>query len=247
MPNELSVSNPWEMLVKEQEKGTSVQDLKALMDLWERWTEKQAEQSWNRAMTNCQKTMPGLVKSSHNKHKDLWYAGFEQLDKQIRPIYVAEGFSLCFTEMDNPNPEVCRIALDVLHVDGHCRRFVKDVHIDGVGTGGNRSMTATQADGSTMSYARRYVTKMAFNLVDSNEDLDGDAGNNGRITLDEIKLLGAAIAELAALRGKKVDVAAFLKWLGPEIRSINEVNREQFLRGMSEISLQRNELQQKGK
>src|ERR1700722_1862500 len=155
------VKSPMMMLQEQLDKGVSVEQLKGLMDLAERWQKIEAEKAWNHAMTACQRDMPPLVKSSHNKHKDIWYAGFEQLDKQIRPIYLREGFSLCFTELEQGDKDICRLAVDVLQVDGHCRRFVKDVHIDGVGTGGNRSMTSTQADGSTSSYARRYVTKMA--------------------------------------------------------------------------------------
>src|ERR1700722_19129054 len=149
------VKSPMMMLQEQLDKGVSVEQLKGLMDLAERWQKIEAEKAWNHAMTACQRDMPPLVKSSHNKHKDIWYAGFEQLDKQIRPIYLREGFSLCFTEIPQERPEICRMAVDVLHADGHVRRFQKDVHLDGKGIKGEANMTPTQGDGSTTSYARR--------------------------------------------------------------------------------------------
>src|ERR1700733_10971388 len=161
------VKSPMQMLQEQLDKGVSVEQLKGLMDLAERYDKIQAEKAWNQAMTACQRDMPALLKTSHNKHKNIWYAGFEQMDRQIRPIYLREGFSLCFTEIPQERTEICRMALDVLHADGHVRRFQKDVHIDGKGMEGKANMTPTRGDVSTTSSARRYVAKMAFNLRDA--------------------------------------------------------------------------------
>ncbi len=239
------VKSPMLMLQEQLDKGVSVQELKALMDLAERWQANQAEQAWNRSMMNCQRDMPALVKSSHNKHKDIWYAGFEQLDKQIRPIYLRENFCLCFTELESPNPEaICRMAVDILHVDGHVRRFEKNVHVDGMGQKGNPNMTPTQGDGSTASYARRYVAKMAFNLRDeSDRDLDGDVATQALVTKEEVDLLEYGVRELTFLRGDPVDVKGLLRFADPNLQGFEQMNREQYLRVMNEMAHQREIIQ----
>lgn len=236
MPNEV-VKSPMLMLQEQLDKGVSVEQLKGLMDLAERYDKIQAEKAWNYAMTACQRDMPALLKTSHNTHKNIWYVGFEQLDRQIRPVYLREGFSLCFTELECSNPEICRMALDVLHVDGHSKRFVKDVHIDGVGIKGNANMTPTQADGSTSSYARRYVTKMAFNLRDAlEEDLDGDAGNNAFITAEQVKLLKEMIEELSVTTGKPFDIPKFVRVYRPEAKRLEELPGSDFVGALSEVN-----------
>jgi len=238
------VKSPMLMLQEQLDKGVSVEQLKGLMDLAERWQKIEAEKAWNQGMMNSQRDMQPLVKSSHNKHKDIWYAGFEQLDKQIRPIYLREGFSLCFTEIEQDNKEVCRMAVDVMHVDGHSRRFVKDVHIDGVGIKGNANMTPTQADGSTTSYARRYVTKMAFNLVESSDlDLDGetDAGN---LTADEVKVLQDLIDEMNMLRSIPFPVDKMVHWLREGCTRLDEIPRSQFTNALQHLNQKRVEIEQ---
>jgi hypothetical protein len=210
----------------------------------------EAEKAWNRAMSNCQRRIQPLVKNKENTHKKIWYTTFDQLDRQIRPIYLEEGLSLCFTELASPNPDVCCMALDVMHVDGHSRRFIKNVHVDGIGTAGNRSMTPTQADGSTASYARRYLGEMAFNLAREGDDVDGDAANEGRISESERKLLDASITETTILTGVAVDIKALLRYASPDLKSFDDLNREQFARVMNDLGFRRQkalEAERKGK
>ena|ERR1700731_1396499 len=226
------VRNPWDLIVREQEKGTSIEQLKEAFDLYERWLKLEAEKAWNRAMTNCQRDMPSLVKDSKNKHTGNWYTSYEQLDRQIRPVYLREGFSLCFTEIEQERPEICRMALDVLHVDGHVRRFQKDVHIDGVGIKGNPNMTPTQADGSTSAYAKRYVTKNTFNLVETGEDVDGDAGNHP-ITAGQLKELEDLVATIAINRGRPLHLESFLKFL--EVETLAELPQWKFESAKQEL------------
>jgi hypothetical protein len=248
MPNEITVVTPMELIFDELKKGTPVSDLTQLFDLQERWEKQEAEKAWNRAMMACQRDMPPLLKTSENKHKRIWYAGFEQLDRQIRPIYLREGFSLCFTELDQPNKEVCRMAVDVLHVLGHSKRFVKDVHIDGVGIQGKPNMTATQADGSTSSYCRRYVTKMAFNLRDAlDEDLDGDAAGNANLTAEEIKTLKDMIEEIIVIRDMPFNVPKFSAVFREGATKLEEIPRCEFTGAVSELNRWRRVAEKGGK
>ena len=59
-----------------------------------------------------------------------------------------------------------------------------DLALDGVGLKGNPNKTAVQASGSTISYGRRYLKLMVFDVVLTNEDNDGNAPEK---TPDEIR------------------------------------------------------------
>lgn len=239
MSNEI-VKSPMLMLQEQLDKGVSVEQLKGLMDLAERYDKIQAKKAWNLAMTNCQRDMPALVKNKENTHKKIWYTTFDQLNRQIRPIYIREGFSLCFTEIPQERPEICRMALDVRHADGHVRRFQKDVHLDGKGIKGEANMTPTQGDGSTASYARRYVSEMAFNLVREGEDFDGDAGNNALLTPDKVKLLNSLVEEISVSERAPYNVPGFCNWLVSGCKELSMLPGSSFVAAVAELTRRRN-------
>ena len=109
-------------------------------------------------------------------------------------------------------------------------------------------MTATQADGSTSSYARRYVTKMAFNLRDAmDEDLDGDAGNNANLTAGEVKILKDMIDEISVIRGIAFNVAKFSAVFREGATKLEEIPRSEFTGAVSELNRWRRVAEKGGK
>jgi hypothetical protein len=60
-----------------------------------------------------------------------------------------------------------------MHRDGHSRRYQCDLGIDDKGMKGGSTKTMVQGEGSTMSYGRRYLTLMIFNVALTKEDNDG--------------------------------------------------------------------------
>ena len=83
--------------------------------------------------------------------------------------------------------------------------------------------TAIQALGSTVSYGRRYLTLMIFNVALTNEDDDG-VGGSGRdetaITQEQIEQLHDLVDSVGA------NLSAFLKHLGVE--SLAEIPASRF-------------------
>ena len=76
-----------------------------------------------------------------------------------------------------------RITCELSHNAGHSKHFHADIPIDAAGMAGKVNKTPTHAFGSTMSYGRRYLTLMIFDIA--TEDDDGNRAGNGAVISDE--------------------------------------------------------------
>src|SRR6202030_1307723 len=86
-----------------------------------------------------------------------------------------------FDTDDAPLPEHVRIICDVSHPDGHSRRYHLDMPVDGKGARGGDVMTKTHAMGSGITYGKRYLLGMIFNLAIVKDD-DGNAAGGRALT-----------------------------------------------------------------
>jgi len=165
-----------------------VDKLERLLNVQERVMSKQAEITFNQAMARLQPRIPVIFKnkSGHNSN----YATYEEIDRQIRPLYNAEGFSVSYNSRKNSDDTVTYFGI-LSHVDGHSRTSEIDLPADSSG-----SKSAVQAKGSTMSYAKRYLLGMMFNII-TTDDKDG-AGSLLSVNDEQIKTLEELIKQSGA-------------------------------------------------
>ena len=118
--------------------------------------EKQAEIAYTQAMTRLQKVLPRISKKGRIKftdkngvERDTPYAKYDDIDKVIRPLLLAEGFTLNFdtkwTEKDG-----AIIYGTLTHDGGHSKTSEMRLPLDTSGSKNN-----LQAMGSTISYGQR--------------------------------------------------------------------------------------------
>jgi hypothetical protein len=148
--------------------------LDRLIAMRDRENARVAEQSWKAAMSAAQAEMEPVRVDSTNGQTNSRYASYAALDGAIRAIYTGHGFGLTFDTGDAPLPEHVRIICDVSHPDGHSRRYHLDMPVDGKGARGGDVMTKTHAMGSGITYGKRYLLGMIFNLAITKDD-DGNA------------------------------------------------------------------------
>ena len=185
-----------------------VQKMAGLLDLHERVVERERIATYAAAMTACQQEIRTIATNLDNDHTSSRYASYEQIDRFIRPIYIKHGFSLSFNTDESPsgNTEVVRVTCYVTHTCGYSRLYKIDMPADGKGAKGGDVMTKTHATGSAVSYGRRYLVRMIFNIVTGEVDDDGNAaGATDFITESEAADLRALATEIG------VNVPAFLK------------------------------------
>ncbi len=204
---------PMQLIQAVIERGGDVDPgkLEKLMALQERFEKSQAVKAYNAAMKICQESMPTVFKDAENTHTRRRYATLEGVQAVVKPVYTQHGFSLSFGTDTSPVEGHLRIVCDVLHVAGHQTRHVLDIPRDGAGArGGAGVMNAVQGVGSSVSYGRRYLTLMIFNVTLAGDDNDAQGANCSPTEVKEIRKL---ITEVEGL-GIPFDHAAFLKFLG---------------------------------
>lgn len=188
-----------------RDASVDIDKLEKLLAMRERMEQRKAEQDFHAAMTAAQTEMRAVSTDAVNPQTRSRYATYAALDRALRPIYTKHGFSLSFDTADGAPPDWVRVVCDVA-CGGHARRYHVDMPADGIGAKGGAVMTRTHATGSAITYGRRYLLLMIFNIaVGEVEDDDGNAAGGGRENITE-----AQAAELEKLlKETGGDVAKF--------------------------------------
>lgn len=208
------VDNPFPLLDKMIEKGSTPEALGKMMDLAERWKAARAVEEFSEAMRTCQQEMPVVVKDAKNEHTRSRYARLEEVNKVIKPAYTKHGFSVSFGELQDAPEGMVRILADVRHSGGHSAPYRVDMPLDGVGSQGKaNAMNPVQARGSTISYAKRYLLCMIFNVTIADEDTDGQRDEDDpRLTSTQIETINNLLEDLKGLNAP-ADYERFLAYM----------------------------------
>ena len=167
-----------------RDPAVDVVKLQALMDMQERLEQRDAKREFIAAYARLSAKLPrvkknGTIELGANKGS-IPFARWEDMDKIIRPLMAAEGFTLSFDS--NPRTEAgggLVVTGELMHRDGHSRTASMPLPLD-TGPGRNN----LQAQGSTLSYGRRYVAEMLLNIVREGADDDG-AGSEGMALISD--------------------------------------------------------------
>lgn len=208
-PEALPVSSPTTILdVIERaarDPAVDIEKLERLMSLKERMDDRAADQAYSEAMEACQAEMRPISQDMSNTQTKSKYASFGALDKAIRPIYTKHGFSVSFTTGKPDLPDHVKVIAKVRHKLGHSELHELELPADGKGAKGGDVMTKTHATMSAVSYGRRGLHKMIWNLSEGEYDDDGNGAGNTPITEEQVQVLADLIAETKANLKKFLD------------------------------------------
>lgn len=154
----------------------------------------QARQEYGEAMAAVQSELPKIVRDRTNNQTNSSYATLDNIIRQISPVYTKHGFSLTFGTEDSPVENCVRIVCKVMHRGGHSEEVRYDQPIDDAGIRGEKNKTPTHARGSAITYGRRYLTLMVFNINTGFDD-DGNAAQNGGKPITDVETAFIARAE----------------------------------------------------
>jgi hypothetical protein len=201
--------------------GAGAEQIERLAAAYREHERFQAERAYTAAMTACQSEMKPILKNRQNTQTNSTYANLEAVNQAIIPVYTKHGFSLSFGSAAAQVPGNINIECEVRHEAGHCTKHFLELPPDGAGIKGTTNKTGVHAVGSTVSYARRYLTLLVFNIA-TTDDNDGNGQTAEAIDPDQIMEINDLIAEC---REKKftVDFERFIKWLG--VASLEELDQ----------------------
>lgn len=168
--------NPILALVERASRDATVDvgKLRELIAMANEERARMAEQAYEQAMRTVQEKVESVRKDAANDHTKSKYATYKALDDAVRPIYVANGLNLQFDTEDVDKPDTVRVVCHIGHEAGHKVKRRVDIPAPGKGAKGGEVMTATHAYGSALTYGRRYLLSMIFNISTMDDD-DGNA------------------------------------------------------------------------
>jgi hypothetical protein len=182
--------------------------MEALLAMRERLMAQQAEVAYTEAMNRVQNAVPPIYRTRKIIVKGQLrskYAALEDIDRILRPLTIQEGFSLSYSTDDVP-PKATKLTLTVKHQQGHKEPFSLVLPIDK-----SEYRSDAQNVASTVSFGRRILLCLAFNVITLDTDTDGNPP--GEFVSQE-----QALAIFTLLRDSKINPRDenFLAWAGAD-------------------------------
>lgn len=212
--------------------NTDVDKLERLLAMQERVLQREAEQAFNAAMRSAQEEIRPVLRNRENDSTKSKFADLEAISDAIDPVIHKHGFSLSYGSDESPMANHYRVTCLVSHTGGHSRSYSADVPTDMAGIKGNQNKTATHGWGSAMSYGRRYLKMLIYDVKLTDDD--GKAAGAGELINEEqVKVLNgladAVGADKAAFcRYAKIDAIPLLSALRYEdaVKVLSQKNPE---------------------
>lgn len=158
--------------------------------------QEKAKLAFMAAKVAAKAEIPRVLKNRKNDHTKSKYADIAAIDEAVTPVITAHGFTLDFTAVPSERAGYIDVTCTTIHKDGHSESFTLPWPLDGEGMKGNSNKTPVQAMKSTITFARRTMKMMAFDIADTDDD-DGNAANPARKTInrDQMDALDALLTE----------------------------------------------------
>ena len=223
-------SSPAEMMQSALANGIDLEKLSKLLELQERWEATQASKAYSKDFAMAQSEIQPVAKKNLNPQTHSKYADLSGVNEIAQPVYTKYGFSVIFYEGETPKPDHIRLYADVKHCLGHKETYYYDAPIETTGIKGNAMMTRQHGKASSVSYARRYLMCMIWNI--STKDNDGNSVvAEEKIDENKVNIINSLIKELA------VDLPKFLSFLSVE--KVEDIKATDFARAKIALEARR--------
>ena len=171
-----------------------VAKMQALLAMLKDQRTEAAKAAFDYAMLDAKADLLPIVKASNNPHTKSKYANLEAVSAAVDPVARKHNFTLSYGMADSPRDDHYRILCDVTHntvVAGErvsfTKPFLADIGLASTGAKGGGVMSGAQGSGASISYGRRYLKAMIFDLAIVGEDNDG-AGTKKAAALSQNQL-----------------------------------------------------------
>lgn len=201
-------TTPMDLLRIVTERGASVQEISAFMDLMERQEAKVARQAFVRAMAEFKKNPPDIYKNKRVEHSGISYdhATLGNICEQIIGALAEHGISHKWT-IEQPGTGMIRVTCTLTHDMGHSETTSMEAPADNSG-----KKNPIQSIASAVTYLERYTLLAATGIaVKEQGDDDGRGAGEAKESAPKQKsTLGTKgfAAAMDAVRTKSYDADA---------------------------------------
>lgn len=213
--------------------ASDLNKLEKLLAMQERAQANEARVAYQKAMRDVQEEIPPIRRDAKNESSHSRYARLETIIDAIRPIYTKHGFSLSYGSAEPRKEGALRVVCKVHHSAGHAENFELEGELDTVGPKGLPNKTPIQGLGSSVSYLRRYLVTMIFNVVLCNEDNDGQR-LAGPITQEQADTIRDYMPQIVGPgESEAAEQSKFLKYIGAKI--ISEIRSQDYTKAITAL------------
>ena len=142
-------------------------------------------EAFTAALRRIQNELKPIVKRGENKQTHSKYAEASDIDNAIDSLLARENMTLSFVPRSSDKENEI-IIVGILSLGAYSKEYPLPIPIDGKGPKGDGVMSKVHAVGSGVTYGKRYIKNMIFNLRFKEKDDDGNAASGQRMqSLDE--------------------------------------------------------------
>ncbi len=183
--------------------------LEKMMNLQERWEDRQAEKSFHHALAEFQRRAPIIEKADDAHGKK--YARLDRIWRTVRPLVTELGLSVTWQKCEIVDG-VCKVEGLLAHAEGKSIELSRSIPVPEMIRGQN----ASQQAGSAESYAKRYALCAALGIVTGDDD-DGYNAGTAFLTVEQAKSVQDLLDQLDDKEVEK----ALLQWA--ECETVEEI------------------------
>ncbi len=195
-----------------------------LMELQERAERREAERQFGNALREAQSEMAPIWRNRKNPATNSTFADLEAVDAVARPVYTKHGFALTFTSKP-AEKGYATVCCTVMHSGGFAKDYELTGELDTAGPKGGATKTGIQGLGSSVSYLRRYLEAMIWNLIFS----DDKDGNSAGWFIDE-RQVNRILDMLIVTQSNE---AKFLEYM--QAKAVSDIRKKDFQKAIASL------------
>lgn len=162
--------------------------MRAIIDMKREEEDRAAKLAFNRAFVAAKREIKPIVRNQRNDQTKSNYADAMAVADAVDPIMDKYGFAITYGTEPCDREGFYRMVADLMHEDGHEKRYTADIPNDQTGMKGTANKTATHAFGSSTSYGKRYMKMMIWDIATKDDDGNG-ASEEPTIDADQVQQL----------------------------------------------------------
>ena len=184
-------ATPADLLKIAVSQNADLDKLEKLMELQERWENREAGKAYVKAMSDFHAVSPVVIQDKTNKQYGSKYVSSGNLVNTVNPVLSKFGLS-CHWDIDQSTPSLIAVSCVLTHELGHSESVTMCAPPDGSG-----SKNPIQQIKSTITYLKIVTFESVTGLAssDANLDDDGKAAGTQIITGNQARDLQAVLEE----------------------------------------------------